>query len=251
MAAMAFLPLALLALSGCVPRVPGALPGAEHELAVGIFSRAVSGAALPAGWAPWRIDPRKPSTRYALVSDDGIVVVHAQAAGSVSGLIHRLRIDPVAYPMLRWRWKVEQPVVGASTRVAAREDAAVRIAVAFDGDRGRLEPLEQQRLALAGALSGLDLPYAMLMYIWSEDEEAGSIVANPRTSRVRMVVVEAGRTRLGRWLEYERDVVADFRRAFGEAPGRIVAVGVLTDADDTRTAASAYYGDISFRARGE
>lgn len=227
------------------------LRNVEPELAVGAFSRSKSGEALPDGWAPWRIDPRKASTRYALVSQDGTVVVHAQASGSVSGLIRRLRIDPVAHPLLRWRWKVEQPVAGASLRAAAREDAAVRVVVAFDGDHARLEPLEQHRLALAGALSGLEAPYAMLMYTWSEDEEAGSIVTNPRTSRVRMVVVEAGRTRLGRWLDYERDVLADFRRAFGEEPGAIVAVGVLTDADDTRSAASAYYGDISFHARGE
>lgn len=251
MAAKVFLPLALLALSGCAPRSFNELPDAERALAAGMFSRAGPGAALPAGWAPWRIDPRKPSTRYALVRNEGIVVVHAQAAASVSGLIHRLRIDPVAYPLLRWRWKVEQPVAGASARVAAREDAAVRVVVAFHGDHARLEPLEQQRLALAGALSGLAMPYAMLMYIWSEDEAAGSIVTNPRSSRVRMVVVEAGRTRLGRWVDYERDVVADFRRAFGEEPGPIVAVGLLTDADDTRSTASAYYGDISFNARGE
>ena len=37
------------------------------------------------------------------------------------------------------------------------------------------------------------------------------------------------------------------RRAFGEEPGRIVAVGVMTDADNTQESGRCVYGDISFR----
>jgi hypothetical protein len=41
-------------------------------------------------------------------------------------------------------------------------------------------------------------------------------------------------------------VRADFRRAFGEEPGALLAVGVLTDTDNTDGHAEAWYGDIRF-----
>ena len=52
--------------------------------------------------------------------------------------------------------------------------------------------------------------------------------------------------RLGRWLDYRRDVRADFEQAFGEAPGALTAVGLMTDADNTRGRTRAWYGPMKF-----
>ena len=65
---------------------------------------------------------------------------------------------------------------------------------------------------------------------------------------MRYLTVESGNQRSGQWLHYERDVAADFRRAFGEEPGTITSVGVLTDSDATKHEFQAWYGDISLRA---
>ncbi|MBP7521960.1 MAG: DUF3047 domain-containing protein, partial [Leptothrix sp. (in: Bacteria)] len=58
------------------------------------------------------------------------------------------------------------------------------------------------------------------------------------------VVVESGARRLGQWLRYERDVVADFRAAYGEDPGELIGIAVMTDSDNTGTEAEAFYGPI-------
>ena len=42
-----------------------------------------------------------------------------------------------------------------------------------------------------------------------------------------------------------RDVEADYRAAFGEAPPPISGVALMTDADNTGGSALAYYGDIT------
>ena len=39
----------------------------------------------------------------------------------------------------------------------------------------------------------------------------------------------------------------DYRRAFGEEPGRITSVAVMTDTDNTGESALAYFGDIVFK----
>jgi len=66
---------------------------------------------------------------------------------------------------------------------------------------------------------------------------------------VQRVVAESGAARLGRWIDYQRDVVADYRKAFGAEPPAVKGVVVSTDTDNTGEAAEAYYGDVVFRAR--
>jgi len=75
----------------------------------------------------------------------------------------------------------------------------------------------------------------------------GTIVANDRTAKIQTIVVESGGGHVGEWRELRRNVLEDYRRAFGEEPWDIVAVGVMTDASNTHEKASAQYGDISFR----
>lgn len=206
------------------------------------FSSAPTGAALSPEWTPWTVDPRKPATRYTLVQKDGAMVLEASAQASVSALIH-----PLAGAMakrLRWRWNVPELIAEADERQAQRDDSPARVLVAFSGDRESLPPPERAKLELAAALSGRELPYATLMYVWSARYPPGSVIENPRSSRVRMIVVEQGAEQLGRWREYERDLAADFRRAFGEEPGPLAWIGVMTDADDTGGSARAHFGDL-------
>ena len=92
-------------------------------------------------------------------------------------------------------------------------------------------------------------PHAGLSYIWEGKAAVGSVVANAYTDRVRMLVVESGAARLGQWLEYERDILQDYRTAFGAEPPLISGVAIMTDADDTGESALAYYGEISLHSR--
>jgi hypothetical protein len=63
-----------------------------------------------------------------------------------------------------------------------------------------------------------------------------------------MVIVEVGAEHTGQWVTETRNVYEDYRRAFGEEPGRVIAVAILTDTDATRQKVTAYYGDIAFLA---
>ena len=61
-----------------------------------------------------------------------------------------------------------------------------------------------------------------------------------------MIVVQSGRDKAGKWLEETRNILDDYRKAFGEDPTLIHSVGIMTDTDNTETKARSYYGDISF-----
>jgi hypothetical protein len=75
------------------------------------------------------------------------------------------------------------------------------------------------------------------------------VIVNPRTDRIRKLVVESGRGNLNQWLDYERDIRADYEKAFGEAPGALVGIGIMTDSDNTRSSAKAWYGPCNCRLR--
>ena len=70
-------------------------------------------------------------------------------------------------------------------------------------------------------------------------------MTNIHTDKIQMIVVDSGS--IGEWREFRRNVLEDYRLVFGEEPWDIVAVGVMTDASNTRQQARTQYGDISFR----
>lgn len=234
-----------LALGGCA-LLPTTGSDTRHR-AVAPFSAALPGDDLPAGWGPWQISRFKRDTQYRLVRDaDGTTVLEALAERSASGLIKKLDVDLSKTPWLAWRWNVPALIPGADNRDRVVEDSPVRVVVTFDGDRSRFDVEDAAIAARIKALTGQEMPYATLMYIWENQAPAGAIIDNAHTGRVKMLVVESGTAQSGRWLHVARHVADDFHRAYGEAPGRILSVGLMTDTDNTGETTRAYYGDIQF-----
>jgi hypothetical protein len=123
----------------------------------------------------------------------------------------------------------------------------VRVVFAFDGDHKRLSARNRMMFELAQAVSGEVPPFATLMYVWDTKAPLDAVLHSGRTDRVRKIVLEAGSQHLGHWRHYERDLAADYRRAFGEEPGALISVALMTDSDNTRSSAEAWYGEIHIR----
>lgn len=244
-------PTLLLAalLAGCATTPDGppppvyALPHVRH------FSAAAPGGPLPDGWRPWTLSRFKKPTQYELVDYDGRTVVKASARSSASGLVHPLTVDPRRYPLLTWQWKVTQLIKNADNTRRRSEDSPVRVVVSFAGDLDRLALDDRMFFDNVRLVTGQQLPYATLMYIWENRAARNAVIPNRHTSRIKMVVAESGRDRLGRWQHVTRNVYEDYKRAFAEEPGAITAVAIMTDTDNTGENVHAFYGDIAFRTK--
>ena len=199
-----------------------------------------------APWTPVTIAFGKHHTRYDLVDDAGTTVLHAIADDSASALACRMHLALRDAPTIAWRWKIAKLIADADSREASREDAPARIVLEFDGDTRKLPLLERGIYAVARRVSGRELPYATLMYIWSNHERVGAVLPNPHTRRIQMIVATSGEAGVNAWQAVSRNVHDDFVRAFGEEPGMLTAVGVMTDTDNTNGHAEAWYGDIRF-----
>jgi hypothetical protein len=211
------------------------------------FSKLRAGADTKGGWEQFALVKGNTPTNYQLVEQEGVVVIQADSAEGGSGLSRKLHIDPRRNPIIEWRWRVPRESGGAAPGAASPTSPPVRLSLAFDGDVAKLDFDDRTKLRMAKALTANGLPYASLLYVWLNQKPVDTVYPSPHTERVRHIVVESGEARLDQWVSVRRNVLEDYRRAFGEDPGRIVAVGVMTDFGDNNAPRRAFYGDITFR----
>ena len=208
------------------------------------FSAETARDGMPNGWNFYRIAPFKKNTVYRLESYQGKTVLSANSKTSASGLAVKLRPRQATNLLLQWEWKALSPIVNADNADGYTDDAPLRILVAFDGNKSKLPLKEKMTFEMANLISGQEMPYATLMYIWSGKSPVDTIITNAHTSRIKMIVVDSGWDNLGQWHKHQRDLAADYKRAYGEAPGEVIGIALLTDTDNTKSETRAFYGDI-------
>ena len=238
--------LAALLLSACAaPK-----PANNHGTAIAANPWALASCEAPGAgtWSTYRLPGKKPSEfNYQLV--DGRAAMAATAKASASMLRRTVRVEPADLGSVKFSWKLPGLIQYADLAVKEFDDSPVRVVLAFEGDRSKFSNKNAMLSELALLLTGDELPYATLMYVWCNACEANSIILNPRTDRIRKLPLESGPAKLNRWLDYERDVRSDFEKAFGEAPGALVSVSIMTDSDNTASLAKAWYGPVTLTLR--
>ena len=177
------------------------------------------------GLGGWAAKSFKGTTEYSLVRDNGQIVVKAVSKGTASGLFKKVKLDPKIFRYLRWSWKIANTAKNGDETSKAGDDYAARVYVVFPG-----RFFWQTRA---------------INYIWANRLAKGEAIPNAFTSHAMMLAVESGPERAGQWLTEERDILADYRRLFGDEPREIGAIAIMTDTDNTGGEATAWYGDIT------
>jgi hypothetical protein len=180
------------------------------------------------------------------VENEGTVVIKAVSEQSASGLTRAVYIDPREYPVIQWRWKVNNVLQKGDVASKEGDDYPARIYITFAFDPERTGYLERLEYEAARLLLGSDVPYRAISYIWGSNTPVGTMIANAYTDRVMMFVVESGAGKLQQWVTGKRNVYTDYRQAFGEGPPMISGIAIMTDTDNTGESAIAWYGDIVF-----
>lgn len=173
----------------------------------------------------WETKIFKGATEYSLVHDGGRTVVRATSRGTASGLFKTVKLDPEQFRYLCWSWKVAGIVKNGDETTKNGDDYAARVYVVFSSRFFR------QTKAIN--------------YIWANRLAKGGSIPNAFTSHAMMLAVESGPERAGQWMNEERDILADYRRLFGDEPHEIDAIAIMTDTDNTGGEATAWYGDIT------
>ncbi len=199
---------------------------------------------LPDLWEPLNFRGKK-DTEYRLHEIDGKIVIKAESNRSASGLIRRVDIDPEKFPVLRWSWRAENILDKGDVTEKSGDDYPARIYVTFDYDISNLSWWNRTRLRAIRTFYG-EVPTRAINYIWESSAEVGTIVPNPYSDLVMMIVVESGEENVGSWVEHEQNIYEDYIEIYGKEPPKINSIAIMTDTDDTGESAIAYYGDIKF-----
>ena len=183
--------------------------------------------ALPVGW---QLQGHSRSPVYWIDAESsGNRFIVARSRGSDVQLGLEVELKTSDYPMLSWRWRAwELPSQADETRIGTMDSAAAVYVV-----------------------SGSRLMPRVLKYVWSTSLPAGLRIKHPRSQRVAILIIDSGKSHMGRWKNVSRNILTDSKAAFGEEFKNIRAIGVKTDSDSTSSSAGADYDDFVLGGRSE
>lgn len=224
--------------------VLAALAAGEQVIVIDRFGPVADPDGFPTGWEPLTFPKVPAHTRYRVVQESDNHVLKAESRAAASGVYRPLDVDPRGCRIIAWRWKVESVLRTADARRKEGDDYPARVYVAFRYDPQTATLWERTRYGAYKLIYGRHPPRHVINYIWDNRLPKGTILENAYTDRAKMIVVQSGPAEVGRWVAEERNLYADYRRAFGAQPPRIAGIALMTDTDDTGESAVAYYDDI-------
>ncbi|HYE31834.1 MAG TPA: DUF3047 domain-containing protein [Methylomirabilota bacterium] len=172
-------------------------------------------------WKPLKFEGL---TSYKIVAEGTNHVMQASAQSAASGLLAEVQASTKKGLVLSWRWKIDQVPQGATRTDKKTFDHTARMIISH-----------KPRLGLPTTLN----------YVWSADGKIDEGYDHPGSGRSKFIILQSSNAKAGQWLSEKRDVVADWKKAFGEAPpNTITAVGFMTDSDGTQTHVIGNYDDI-------
>ena len=205
--------------------------------------------AVPKGWRALDLPRKKKRTSYTIDREGDNLFLRAESETAASALYRNVSADPREYQLLSWRWKVENIIEKGNERRKDGDDYAARVYVTFEYESEKASAYDRLKHSLTKTIFQIDPPGNALCYVWANRLERDGTLPNPFTEKVMMVAVESGPGLARNWIAEERNVLEDYRRLFKAEPPRISGVVIMTDTDNTRGRAVAYYDDIALKLR--
>jgi hypothetical protein len=180
--------------------------------------------------AGWKTKEFKGQTQYQVIKLDNAQVLKADSNAAASGLFAEQRIDLEKTPIMNWRWRIENRLAKIDEQSKSGDDFAARVYVIVSG--------------------GLIFwNTKAINYVWASTSPENKTWPNPFAGdHAVMVAVRSSLDKTGTWYTEKRNVRADFKQLTGEDIQHIDAVAIMTDTDNAKGKATAYYGDIYFTA---
>ena len=182
---------------------------------------------IPDGWKGQNWG--SPKYDFRIATQGGRKGINLKSANDSSTISKEVKVDVKTWPVLQWSWQVVTLPKGGDARKSATDDEAAQIYVTFP----RFPAAVRSRI---------------ISYIWDTAAPVGSVFKSEKTGLVTYVVVRSGPADLGKWLTESRNVLEDYKKIYGEAPGEDVgAISIAIDSNDTNSTAESYFGEIFFR----
>lgn len=184
---------------------------------------------------PFEYPPEEKSTyKYKVQKENGNQYLNYQGTSAKHmnfPIINKDGVNIYETPILSWRWRVNEIPEGANEDEEGKNDAAASIYVVFD--MGRVALFKK-------------VPKS-IRYTWSSTLKEGTELSKLFGNQ-QIVVVKSGTDGMGEWHTFQRNILEDYRRLFGDdPPKKPLAILILSDGNSTGQRAEADYDDIELR----
>ncbi len=197
---------------------------AEREYVVLEDFAATWDGSQPMEWGPWKKQDRHKPVLYHVEGRPRRYMAARDSSHSVI-LGKFVHWNPRQYPIMTWCWRAAALPQGGNEFLDDANDSAAGLYVIF-------------------SKNWLGVP-KQLKYVWSTTLLEGTVGRRDKIFRPWFFVVESGATNLDKWTFEAVDLEKHHREKLGGRPAkRTIGLGLLTDANSTRSYAEAYYADL-------
>ncbi len=169
-------------------------------------------------------------TIYTLGSNDNGNYYKAIADNAASGLGKEIKIDLNKTPIINITWKIEKDLPGIKENTKKGHDFAARV---FAVKKTGATPLSNRAIN----------------YVFSSNSEIGFNSPSPYTKKSIDNVLATTKDNLNKWITVKANVKEDFKRFHDLDVNELDGLAIMTDTDNSKMKAVAYYQNIYFSAQ--
>jgi hypothetical protein len=178
--------------------------------------------------ADWKIEVNHGKPEVSVCAGNDGCCVHLKSVKASFALERSVDVDPNQMPVLTWRWKVTQLPAEGDFRSSSTDDQAAQVLVAFTDRR-------------------------VVSYIWDSTAPKGAAQASGFIPLVHVfaMVCESGASLLNQWVSENRNVAADYQRAYGKPAPHVKGLRIQINSQHTGATAESYFGEVAFRSAAQ
>ena len=169
-------------------------------------------------------------TIYTLGSNDNGNYYKAIADNAASGLGKEIKIDLKKTPIINITWKIEKDLPGIKENTKKGHDFAARV---FAVKKTGATPLSNRAIN----------------YVFSSNSEIGFNSPSPYTKKSIDNVLATTKDNLNKWITVKANVKEDFKRFHDLDVNELDGLAIMSDTDNSKMKAVAYYQNIYFSAQ--
>jgi hypothetical protein len=177
---------------------------------------------------------------YTIEHVGGESILRAESNASASAIVYRKDFHVYDYPVVRWRWKINNIYKDVDPETRAGDDYPIRIYIMFKYNPDAAGPLEGLQYSIAKRRYGEYPPHGTISYVWANKIEQNDVITSPYTDRAKLIALEKGDKKAGTWLTEEVNVLSDYRKVFGKDPPKIASLAIMNDSDNSGQSSVSY-----------
>ncbi len=191
-------------------------------------------------WKLFHFKKVKEHTQYSIEKAGDRNYLKVKSDSSASGIIFKKKFNVYEYPKVRWLWKISNVYQKGNALEKSGDDYPIRVYIVFKYNPEKAPFGKRIKYGLVKKIYGEYPPHSSLNYIWANRKHKENIITNTYANEAKMIILQTGAEKAGKWIEQEVNIIEDYRKAFGSEPPVTASIAVMNDSDNTKESSVSY-----------